>query len=301
MSAVSIVQAVSSSSARPPPATGEERWFLVGFLKLDSYSRKRWMNRLASWWSGSDIFHAELYFPEQDGGLFGLTQHQPAMFMHQDHSRIEHFGERWQWIAVRVSETRYQHLLEWCRARERQQTQFDWRGYFCVCLPGMLDMRGNSYMCSGLIAKALVESGVITPGVSNAASISPSALREYLFRQQGLETRVMDTFAQGKHCVENFESAQPAGPGQRKSKTRPVDSVQTSGKSEASAELPARTTVQYPSHHNNNTPHETVLKMKLQKSRQHRTLKIQSTQPPCRQDVDLFAEALRQALYADTN
>lgn len=195
----------AAKAAGEPSAPHGWRAFMVGFCRMNDYSRQFWRNRLSAWFTDSEWFHAELYFPVRDGGMFGVTAKDPVDFYGRLSSR-ERYGADWEWHVMAVPPATYARLLRWCQDRVRRGAQFDSCGFLCFMCPSMLDPGGNRYLCSGLTAHALVASGVLAHArLDRPAATAPNALRDLVLaapQDQALRHWTAASFVDGEQQIE---------------------------------------------------------------------------------------------------
>lgn len=218
--ATTVVDVVEMAQSRKAAATAAEpgvpagwRAFMVGFSRMNDYSRRFWRNRVSAWYTGSKWFHAELYFPLCDGGMYGVTANDPVGFYGRLDSR-ERYGADWEWHVMAVPPATYARLLRWCQERVRRGATFDACGFLCFPCPSMLDPGGNRYLCSGLTAHALIASGVLAHArVDRPAAMAPTALRELVRsapQDDALHHWQVNSFVVGERVLDTSVPAPPA-------------------------------------------------------------------------------------------
>ncbi len=146
----------------------------VVFLQMDKSAKKFFMNRAAAWYSASDFFHCELYFPKQRQTVT-IDAQNPIYFV-DDKNYIK---KPWQWIAIDVTISQYNQAYALCK--EIEGRPFDKFGLFTfMCPHWMFEVLSlNKWICSKLCCVVLQKIGVLSTDIT-PSKITPGGLKTAL-------------------------------------------------------------------------------------------------------------------------
>ena len=128
-------------------------------IKIAFYeSNSGFRNKIISWWTGSNIVHAELVLP--DDSVLGISP--------EDSSRVRRKIEKfnlnnskngnWSFIELLISEEQFQLIL--CFFEMTHGMKYDWTGMILSHLTPFYVKHDKKWYCSQWIACALTYAGV---------------------------------------------------------------------------------------------------------------------------------------------
>jgi len=156
------------------------------FRKQDEKTRDHTMNNLASWLTGSDIIHSEFYFTRHETTVSVDSSH--PVYMRRDTTNKARYKDKdkWEGIVIWVPREQYYAAFNYCK--KQLGKPFDSKGiYFYPFRQCCTSISGSSWVCSRLMAGALVSAGIFGPEV-NPMQTSPADIYQILMRMKDIGT-----------------------------------------------------------------------------------------------------------------
>lgn len=127
----------------------------IMFLHKSAKTSGSFWNRAASWWTGSDIIHTEIYFEHVQQPCV-VSSRSPVQF--RTNRSYLHADEPWEAIVLRVPAETYIRVFNFCVAE--QTKPFDTYGIYCFPCVSLRDWHPG-WICSRLVAQALIDADIL--------------------------------------------------------------------------------------------------------------------------------------------
>lgn len=148
---------------------------VFAFLSINGTAHKQrcFINSVVCRFTGSDLIHVELYFPETERS-FSISAHSDARFKVPQYKMDE-----WEFVPMDLSEKEYDKVMKICQ--KRVGTPFDMAGMLSVSLGRLAKHIGaaEQSFCSKLVSAVMVASGVF-PQDFDVFTATPKSLRDFV-------------------------------------------------------------------------------------------------------------------------
>ncbi len=139
------------------------------FMHQDTQTATRFWNRIASWYTRSEIIHCELFFVQHQLACVLDAQH-PVHFKRRDYTTRK-------WEVWRLCTNQAQYDAMWLFCCQQQGKLFDWCTRACFPLASCYENTSHQkrWMCGPLMVSALIHARVLNAYV-HIPSVTPACL-----------------------------------------------------------------------------------------------------------------------------